>query len=110
MTIPLHRIRFYDHTPSPITAIQYSPLPLPAPSSTPSQTPPAHPGECVIARENGHIEIWKHVSDKQTDSYGNWVLYKVGLVHSSTLVANLFADTAPNSYPSYHRATCSSHP
>ncbi|KGB78908.3 hypothetical protein CNBG_4746 [Cryptococcus deuterogattii R265] len=76
MTIPLHRIRFYDHTPSPITAIQYTPLPLPAPSSTPSQTRPAHPGDCIIARENGHVEIWKHVSDKQTDSYGNWVLYK----------------------------------
>ncbi|OWT36156.1 U3 small nucleolar RNA-associated protein 4 [Cryptococcus neoformans] len=76
MSIPLHRIRFYDHTPSPITAIQYTPLPLPAPSSTLSQTPPAHPGDCIIARENGHVEIWKHVSDKQIDSYGNWVLHK----------------------------------
>lgn len=81
MSIPLHRIRFYDHTPSPITAIQYTPLPLPAPSSTPSQTPPAHPGDCIIARENGHVEIWKHVSDKQIDSYGNWVLYKVSLMN-----------------------------
>ncbi|RXK37018.1 hypothetical protein M231_05725 [Tremella mesenterica] len=82
-TIPLHRIRFYDHTPSPITLISFSPLPLPPihtsppnPSTSKTHTDGSYqPSPLFVARENGQVEIWQHV--ESPDGYSNWFLQKI---------------------------------
>jgi len=82
----LHRIRFFDHTPSPITALAFAPLPLPA-ARDPSVAPAASTkgkarsdetelGALVVARDNGEVEIWEYVPGEQGGT-GNWVLEKV---------------------------------
>lgn len=95
---PLHRIRFFDHTPSPITAIAFAPLPLPPardPSSSKGKGKQDQPGTStaanadleinygreefglvVVARENGNIEIWEWTREGD-DNFGNWILGKV---------------------------------
>ncbi|ORY26812.1 WD40-repeat-containing domain protein [Naematelia encephala] len=96
-TVPLHRVRFYDRTPSPITALAFPPLPLPAPVN-PSQAKGKQKdegvsddsilfsnggekgefGPLVVARENGEVELWEYERDyDQAYGYGNWVLQKV---------------------------------
>ncbi|ODN79167.1 hypothetical protein L198_07917 [Cryptococcus wingfieldii CBS 7118] len=79
-TVPLHRIRFYDHSPSPIAALAFPPRPLPPPANPASL--PAHPqpheqfGALVLARENGEVEIWEYVRDEERSMSSNWVLQK----------------------------------
>jgi U3 small nucleolar RNA-associated protein 4 len=83
-TVPLHRVRFFDHTPSPITALAFSPTPLPAPSDPAAKgkakalnhAAANELGVLVLARENGEVEIWEHV-EPEGNSMGNWVLEKV---------------------------------
>ena len=79
-TIPLHRIRFYDQTPSPITCLAYPPTPLPA-ARDPSHKGKARAGSdelgvLVVARENGDVEIhqWARENEK---SFGNWTCHRV---------------------------------
>lgn len=88
-TLPLHRIRFYDQTPSPITCLAFPPAPLP-PARDPSHkgkdrevNPASHQqgradelGVLVVARENGDVEIheWGRENDQ---AYGNWTCAKV---------------------------------
>ncbi|WWC64991.1 uncharacterized protein I303_107605 [Kwoniella dejecticola CBS 10117] len=85
-SVPLHRIRFYDHTPSPITALSFAPLPLPPPrdpSSSKGKSRDALPangqeeyGVLILARENGEVEIWEYVKGDENNMSGNWVLEK----------------------------------
>ncbi|WVF67825.1 hypothetical protein IAT40_002586 [Kwoniella sp. CBS 6097] len=92
-SLPLHRIRFYDHTPSPITALSFAPLPLPAPrdpssskgksklesqySGSGSQSQQKDEfGVLILARENGEVEIWEYVRSDEGNMSGNWVLEK----------------------------------
>ncbi|OCF56068.1 hypothetical protein L486_06009 [Kwoniella mangroviensis CBS 10435] len=89
-TYPLHRIRFYDHTPSPITALSFAPLPLPPPrgpaassskgkSRDGQQQHTNHKDEfgvLILARENGEVEVWEYVRDEEGNISGNWVLKK----------------------------------
>jgi U3 small nucleolar RNA-associated protein 4 len=81
-TIPLHRIRFYDQTPSPVTCLAYPPTPLPV-ARDPSYKGKAKAGGqvdelgvLVVARENGDVEIhqWARENEK---SFGNWTCHKV---------------------------------
>ncbi|BEJ03180.1 hypothetical protein CcaverHIS641_0103550 [Cutaneotrichosporon cavernicola] len=81
-TLPLHRVRFFDHTPSPIVALAFPPQPLPVPRDPASVKGKARDatdrpelGALVVARENGEVEIWKY-SPSEEGSLGNWVLYK----------------------------------
>jgi U3 small nucleolar RNA-associated protein 4 len=85
-TLPLHRIRFYDETPSPITCLAYPPLPLP-PARDPSHKGKAKAaltttgdelGVLVLARENGDIEIHQWARENER-SFGNWRCVKVSL-------------------------------
>lgn len=100
-TVPLHRIRFFDHTPSPITALSFAPIPLP-PARDPSTASAnananvkgkareggtAELGVLVVARENGEVEIWQYVPADE-GGMGNWVLSKVRLFTRS-LSANV---------------------
>ncbi|WWD07161.1 hypothetical protein V865_005258 [Kwoniella europaea PYCC6329] len=89
-TYPLHRIRFYDHTPSPITSLSFAPLPLPPPrgpaassskgkSRDGQQQHTNHKDEfgvLILARENGEVEVWDYVRDEEGNMSGNWVLKK----------------------------------
>ncbi len=82
-TLPLHRVRFFDHTPSPIVALAFPPQPLPAardPASVKGKARDATDrpelGALVVARENGEVEIWQY-SPSDEGSLGNWVLCKV---------------------------------
>ena len=85
-TIPLHRIRFYDQTPSPITCLAYPP------SALPLARDPSHKGKAkapiattdelgvlVVARENGDVEIHQWARENER-SYGNWNCVKVSRV------------------------------
>jgi len=83
-TIPLHRIRFYDQTPSPITCLAYPPTALPA-ARDPSHKGKARAGNdelgvLVVARENGDVEIhqWARENEK---SFGNWTCHRVSRGH-----------------------------
>ena len=93
-TLPLHRVRFFDHTPSPITALAFAPTPLP-PACDPSakgkgrvaalgtasnghSSSKAELGVLVLARDNGDVEIWQYV-EPEVDGQGNWVLENVCL-------------------------------
>lgn len=99
--VPLHRIRFFDYTPTPISAIAFAPLPLPAPAD-PSSSSGAGAGNAaaggssskgkgrsedvfeeknelgllVLAREGGDVEVWGYVQG-DSQGMGNWVLEKV---------------------------------
>ncbi|KAL7420926.1 U3 small nucleolar RNA-associated protein [Cryptotrichosporon argae] len=76
-SLPLHRIRFYDHTPSPIVASAFAPLPLP-PARDPSRPAPSRQaakdelGCLIVARENGSVEVWEYA--REGSSFGNWLL------------------------------------
>jgi U3 small nucleolar RNA-associated protein 4 len=94
--LKLQRIRFYDHTPSPISAIAFAPLPLPPAASlqTPGQASvsstnkgkgtqaPDELGVLVVAKQNGEVDIWEYLeperSENGEESRGGWVLEKVG--------------------------------
>jgi U3 small nucleolar RNA-associated protein 4 len=82
--VQLHRIRFLDHTPSPITALAFAPIPLPPPTESDKgkgkfkQPAPPHDelGALVLARENGDVEIWQWAREDE-GGVGNWILEKV---------------------------------
>jgi U3 small nucleolar RNA-associated protein 4 len=92
ITSSLHRIRFIDQTPSPITALSFAPLPLPTPSQSKTVSEKGkgkaqaqdggdtgrdeQMGLIVVARENGELEIWNWAREED-DAQGNWVLQKV---------------------------------
>ncbi|WVQ86293.1 hypothetical protein IAT38_008462 [Cryptococcus sp. DSM 104549] len=90
-SLSLHRIRFYDHSPSPITALNFAPAPLPPPANPATANhfakgkSAAQPslrfskeefGVLVAARENGQVEIWEYAKDEEGNMSGNWVLDK----------------------------------
>ena len=80
----LHRVRFLDYTPSPITALAFSPLPLP-PSIKGKEKVPSNRdglGVLVAARENGEVELWEWQRGDEDRSIGNWVLRKVSPIRS----------------------------
>ena len=78
----LHRIRFLDHTPSPITALSFAPLPLPPAEGDKGKGKSKQAegkeelGALVLARENGDVEIWQWARDEE-GGVGNWILEKV---------------------------------
>lgn len=96
-SLPLHRIRFFDHTPTPITALSFAPLPLPPaqdPNNSSTSTTSAkgkerlptqfqdngngkpEMGLLVLAREGGEVEVWEYVGP-ENKGMGNWVMQKV---------------------------------
>ena len=89
--VQLHRIRFLDHTPSPITALSFAPLPLPAPEGDKGKGKSKQAegkeelGALVLARENGDVEIWQWARDEE-GGVGNWTLEKVRLAGRYTEV------------------------
>jgi U3 small nucleolar RNA-associated protein 4 len=84
---PLHRIRFVDYEPSPITALSFAPLPLPSPDPKAAasqaekhwkRTEPEF-GCLVVGRQNGQVDLWEYVEGEEEGLHGGWVLSKVGV-------------------------------
>lgn len=76
--VQLHRVRFVDHTPSPIAALAYAPIPLPPAEDKKGKgrQEKEELGPLVLARENGDVEIWQWA--REDEGVGNWHLEKVG--------------------------------
>lgn len=81
VTLSVHRCRFVDFTPSPITAIAFPPLPLPSPKGkNPDHTnrAPLKFATLAIGRSNGNIELCEWTGgDRQTQAPQAWVVRKV---------------------------------
>ncbi|KAJ7786079.1 quinon protein alcohol dehydrogenase-like superfamily [Mycena metata] len=60
-TLALHRCRFVDFNPSPITALAFPPLPLPSPNQKPSTfgKQPVRFGTLAVGHANGNIDLCK---------------------------------------------------
>ncbi len=87
----LHRIRFVDYEPSPITSLQFAPLPLPSPIPQVAaqqaerhwRKPSAEFGCLVVGRQNGQIDVWEYEHALEEEGHhGGWVLDKVGAAPS----------------------------
>lgn len=90
--IALHRCRFVDYSPSPITALTFSPSPLPSLRSKTAgkkreRERPASFGSLVVGHANGNIDIleWTGEADEQQASQA-WQLRKVRLLDVRILV------------------------
>lgn len=82
----VHRVRFVDYDPSPITSIAYTPLPLPSPDAAIAnaqsnlQRSKGRPefGTLVVGRQNGQVDIWEFVeSGRAHGPFGGWILERV---------------------------------
>lgn len=112
----LHRIRFLDHTPSPITALAFAPLPLPPSIKGKEKAVPGREelGVLVLARENGEVELWEWERGDEDRCVGNWVLQKVCLsyhhrpVRAKKLTAR--SDIASYADTPHHLADSTCHP
>lgn len=114
-TTPVHRVRFVDYDPSPITALVFPPLPFPSadpgiahaqqqainkkirttagsPELTPELVAAAEFGCLICARQNGQIDIWEYVGSSKNGNPGNWVLSRV----SSDKRRNTFGEAYTN--------------
>lgn len=101
-TTPVHRVRFIDYDPSPITALVFPPLPFPSadpgiahaqqqavnkkirmttgtPELTPELVAASEFGCLICARQNGQIDIWEYVGSSKVGNPGNWVLSRVSV-------------------------------
>lgn len=97
---PIHRVRFVDYEPSPITSLSFTPLPLPSadPKQKTSSTSSAKSefGALVVARQNGQVDIWEWASTETQEAQGKgrgicggWVLDRVSVdVYSSCFGAS----------------------
>ncbi|ORX40916.1 quinon protein alcohol dehydrogenase-like superfamily [Kockovaella imperatae] len=103
--VQLHRARFLDYTPSPITCISFAPLPLPAPDlvgkgkGRQDAFSPDELGLLVVARENGNVEIWEWM--REEGGNGNWVLERVLPPTLTHPTVSLMALTIRPSFKSY---------
>ena len=77
----LHRIHFFDYTPSPITALSFVPLPLPPSIKGKEKDVSGREelGALVVARENGEVELSEWERGDEERSIGSWVLRKVSI-------------------------------
>ena len=81
-TLAVHRCRFVDYTPSPVTALCFPPLPLPSIKGKKTASKQSFPGFglLVVGRANGNIELceWTGSSPRSPASQA-WVVRKVQL-------------------------------
>ncbi|KAF6766256.1 U3 small nucleolar RNA-associated protein 4 [Ephemerocybe angulata] len=77
-TVPVHRCRFVDNTPSAITALAFPPLPLPAVKRNRKPTESSKPlqfGTLAIGHANGNIDLSEWMgSDREPPSSQAWVV------------------------------------
>ena len=87
MTTALHRVRFADYHPSPITALAFTPIPFPNPDpEAPVDVVEGQMGALVCARQNGEVQVWEwaqgegegdDVGAVGSEGKGSWVLRRV---------------------------------
>jgi U3 small nucleolar RNA-associated protein 4 len=80
-TLAVHRCRFVDHAPSAITALAYSPLPLPSIKRKIRKTSEKHPlryGTLAVGHANGNIDLCEWSGSEQSVQCPQaWVVRKV---------------------------------
>jgi hypothetical protein len=79
-TISVHRCRFVDTKPSPITALAFPPLPLPSNKSEKPETfrRPLEYGTLAIGHANGNIDLYEWTGSRpQQPAPQAWVICKV---------------------------------
>jgi U3 small nucleolar RNA-associated protein 4 len=100
ITTALHRVRFVDYHPSPITSLAFTPVPFPSPDPAAvhqhgrgqgNVAVRNEMGALVCARQNGEVQIWEWAEgekeDKEDEVTGSWVLRRVSDTWSSGVVA-----------------------
>ncbi|KZP32200.1 hypothetical protein FIBSPDRAFT_723294 [Athelia psychrophila] len=76
-SVAVHRCRFIDYTPSPITALAFPPFPLPSSGSSKHTNGKTKFGTLAVGRANGNIELCEWTgSDKQAQGPQAWVVRK----------------------------------
>jgi hypothetical protein len=80
-TVPVHRCRFVDNTPSAITALAFPPLPLPSVKTKRKSTDAPKPlqyGILAIGHANGNIDISEWMgSEHEPPNSQAWVVRQV---------------------------------
>ncbi|KAG8903326.1 U3 small nucleolar RNA-associated protein [Tulasnella sp. 403] len=79
MELTVHRLRFVDWLPYPVTSIAFPPVPPPSPRSPPPPSPARHWfGTLAVGRINGEIELYEWTgAATQSFSPQAWALRKV---------------------------------
>lgn len=98
ITTALHRVRFADYHPSPITALAFTPIPFPNPDpAAPVDVIEGQMGALVCARQNGEIQVWEWAEGERveregeeevqvgSEGKGSWVLRRVSPTSFSVL-------------------------
>ncbi|KAI0005474.1 WD40-repeat-containing domain protein [Russula compacta] len=79
-TLSVHRCRFVDFTPSPITALAFPPLPLPSVKGKKKATPRGRIprfGPLIVGHANGNVEIYEWTgSTEKIEAPQAWVVRK----------------------------------
>lgn len=79
MTTALHRVRFADYHPSPITALAFTPIPFPNPDpAAPVDVIEGQMGALVCARQNGEIQVWEWAEGERVEGHGEEEEVQVG--------------------------------
>lgn len=93
MTTALHRVRFADYHPSPITALAFTPIPFPNPDPEAAvDVIEGQMGALFCARQNGEVQVWEWAEGEKegdegeaigSEGKGSWVLRRVSRCVSS---------------------------
>jgi len=101
----VHRCRFVDYAPSAITALAYSPLPLPSIKGKKGTTNGAAQsvkfGLLAVGHANGNIDICEWMGGEgETQCSQAWVVQKVCVQRKSAKMSLIPLQTLPGPYPS----------
>jgi len=92
ITLAVHRCRFVDFTPSAITALAFTPLPLPSLKGKKKTTPgkPLKFGTLAVGHANGNIDLceWSGAPG-QTQSPQAWIVRKVNRMQHRNILSDM---------------------
>ena len=79
ITTALHRVRFADYHPSPITALAFTPIPFPNPDPAAAvDVIEEQMGALVCARQNGEVQVWEWAEGERVEGQGEEEEVQVG--------------------------------
>ncbi|KAF7339657.1 WD-REPEATS-REGION domain-containing protein [Mycena sanguinolenta] len=110
-TLALHRCRFVDFNPSPITALAFPPLPLPSPNKKPTSfgKQPLRFGTLAVGHANGNIDLCEWTgAEGDLQSSQAWAI-RTTLVgpYPSKVDSLAFAIRYPDDVPTENVPSCS---